>query len=67
MTVTIPLKHEVDNSYDIIIDPLQSVAFDTKVAIVTNETIAPLHLDYLLERLSAKEVVVVTLKDGAAA
>ena len=64
MTVTIPLKHDVDNSYDITIDTLQPLYFDTKVAVVTNETIAPLHLEYLLERLSAKEVTVITLKDG---
>jgi 3-dehydroquinate synthase len=64
MTVNIPLKHEVDNSYDIVIDTLQPIHYDTKVAIVTNETIAPLHLDYLLERVTAKEVVVITLKDG---
>ena len=64
MTVNIPLKHDVDNSYDIIIDPLKPMHFDTKVAIVTNETIAPLHLEYLQEKLTAKEVVVITLKDG---
>jgi len=64
MTITIPLKHEVDHSYDIIIDPLAPIALDAKVAVVTNETIAPLHLEYLLERLSAKEIVVVTLPDG---
>jgi 3-dehydroquinate synthase len=64
MTVNIPLKHDVDNSYDIIIDPLKPMHFDTKVAIVTNETIAPLHLEYLQEKLTAKEVVVITLRDG---
>ena len=64
MTVNIPLKHEVNNSYDIVIDTLQNIHYDTKVAIVTNETIAPLHLDYLLDKVTAKEIVVITLKDG---
>ena len=57
MTVDIPLKNTVDNSYTITIDTLPELRFDAKVAVVTNETIAPLHLEYLLERLSAKEVV----------
>ena len=64
MTVNIPLKQELDNSYDITIDTLKPLHYDTKVAIVTNETIAPLHLEYLLDKVSAKEVVVITLKDG---
>ncbi len=64
MTVDIPLKNTVDNSYTITIDTLPELRFDAKVAVVTNETIAPLHLEYLLERLSAKEVVVITLRDG---
>ena len=64
MTVNIPLKHDVDNSYDIFIDTLPQLHFDTKVAVVTNETIAPLHLEYLQARLSAKELIVITLRDG---
>jgi 3-dehydroquinate synthase len=38
--------------------------YDTKVAIVTNPTVSQYHLDYLLERISAKELVVVTVPDG---
>ncbi len=64
MTVNIPLKHDVDHSYDIFIDTLPQLHFDTKVAVVTNETIAPLHLEYLQARLSAKELIVITLRDG---
>jgi 3-dehydroquinate synthase len=64
MTVEIPLKQEVDRSYAIEIDTLPELTFETKVAIVTNETIAPLHLEYLLGRISAREVAVVTLRDG---
>lgn len=64
MQVNISLKKVVDNSYDIVIDNLKELYFDTKVAIVTNETVAKLHLEYLLTKISAKELIVVTLRDG---
>ncbi len=64
MQVNIPLKQLVDNSYDITIDTLPELYFDTKVAVVTNTTVSKLHLEYLLSRVSAKELHVVTLKDG---
>ena len=64
MQVNIPLKKVVDNSYDITIDTLPKLHFDTKVAIVTNETVSKFHLEYLLSKVSAKELHVITLKDG---
>jgi len=64
MQVNIPLKQLVDNSYDIIIDTLPKLYFDTKVAVVTNSTVSELHLEYLLSKVSAKELHVITLKDG---
>lgn len=64
MLVNIPLKQVIDNSYDIRIDTLPKLHFDTKVAIVTNETVSKLHLEYLKSKVSAKELIVVTLKDG---
>ncbi|MCD6191029.1 MAG: 3-dehydroquinate synthase [Sulfurimonas sp.] len=64
MQVNIPLKQLVDNSYDITIDTLPKLHFDTKVAIVTNTTVSKLHLEYLLTKVSAKELHVVTLRDG---
>lgn len=64
MQVHIELKKVVDDSYDIIIDKLPKIHFDTKVAVVTNPTVSALHLDYLLSNISAKELHVVTLKDG---
>lgn len=64
MNVTIDLKKEIDNSYDIIIDALVPLAFEHKVAVVTNTTVSKLHLPYLLERLDAPQVEVVTLEDG---
>ncbi|OHE11146.1 MAG: 3-dehydroquinate synthase [Sulfurimonas sp. RIFOXYD12_FULL_36_11] len=64
MQVHISLKKVVDDSYDIIIDTLPKLHFDTKVAVVTNQTVSKLHLDYLLGKISAKELHVIELKDG---
>ncbi len=64
MQVNISLKKVVDNSYDITIDTLPQVHFDTKVAIVTNPKIAGLHLAYLLSKISAKELYIITVPDG---
>ncbi len=64
MQVNIPLKKVVDNSYDITIDTLPKTHFDTKVAIVTNPKVAGLHLGYLLSKISAKELYIITVPDG---
>ncbi|MBU0721705.1 3-dehydroquinate synthase [bacterium] len=64
MQVNIALKKVVDNSYDITIDTLPKIHFDTKVAIVTNPKVAGLHLAYLLSKISAKELYIITVPDG---
>ena len=64
MQVHISLKKVVDDSYFITIDTLPKLHFDTKVAVVTNQTVSKLHLDYLLGKISAKELHVIELKDG---
>lgn len=64
MQVHIELKKVVDNSYDITIGKLPKIDFDTKVAVVTNPTVSAFHLDYLLSNISAKEIHIVTLRDG---
>ncbi|QSZ41693.1 3-dehydroquinate synthase [Sulfurimonas aquatica] len=64
MQVHIPLKQVVDNSYSITIDSLKPVHFDTKVAIVTNPKVAGLHLAYLLSKITAKELYIITVPDG---
>ena len=64
MQVNIPLKQVIDNSYNITIDALPKVHFDTKVAIVTNPKVAGLHLGYLLSKISAKELYIITVPDG---
>ena len=64
MKVAIELKKVIDNSYDITIDTLPKLRYDSKVAIVTNTKVAGLHLRYLLERIEAKELYIVTIQDG---
>jgi 3-dehydroquinate synthase len=64
MHVNISLKKVIDSSYDITIETLPKLHFDTKVAIVTNPKIAGLHLAYLLSKISAKELYIITVPDG---
>ena len=64
MTIDINLKKEIDLSYQVTIDTLPDLSFDTKVAVVTNPTVSALHLEYLLSKLKAKEVHVITVPDG---
>lgn len=64
MQVNIPLKQVVDNSYDITIDTIPALTYDTKVAIITNPKVAGLHLAYLLTKITAKELYIITVPDG---
>jgi 3-dehydroquinate synthase len=64
MIVDIPLKQNLNLSYKITIDALPMLHFDTKVAVVTNSTVSGLHLEYLLEKIDASELHVITLPDG---
>ncbi len=64
MRVHIPLKKCEDRSYDIHIDTLPKIELGGKAVIVTNPKVAGLHLGYLLPKLLAKELYVVTLPDG---
>ena len=64
MQVNIPLIKTIDNSYYITIDTIPTTHFDTKVAIVTNPKVAGLHLAYLLSKISAKELYIITVPDG---
>jgi len=59
VNITLP-----DTSYDITIDSLQQIDIDKKVVVVTNPTISNLHLEYLLSKIKAKELSVVTIPDG---
>ncbi len=64
MEVAIELKKIEDRSYTIYIDAIKKIELDQKAVIVTNPKVAGLHLGYLLDRLEAKELYIVTLPDG---
>ena len=64
MVVPIALAQTQNITYNITIDRLPPLAFDTKVVIVTNPTVAGFHLDTLLKQITAKELHVVTIPDG---
>ncbi|EEC4842832.1 3-dehydroquinate synthase [Campylobacter lari] len=55
---------ENNTSYNVYINELEKLNFDTKVVILTNELVAKLHLDTLLEKIQAKELFVIKIKDG---
>jgi 3-dehydroquinate synthase len=64
MIVPIRLENSSIVEYNITIDKLPNLHFDTKVAVITNPTISKLHLDTLLNKLGANELSVVTIPDG---
>jgi len=64
MIVPIELAQTQNITYNITIDSLPKLRFDTKVVIVTNPTVAGFHLETLLSRISAKTLHVVTIPDG---
>ncbi|DAB41018.1 MAG TPA: 3-dehydroquinate synthase [Sulfurovum sp. UBA12169] len=64
MIVPIELVHTQNIRYDITIDDLPQLSFDTKAVIVTNPTVAGYHLDTLLAHITASELQVVTIPDG---
>lgn len=64
MIVPIKLAQTQSISYDISIDALPQLHFDTSVVVVTNPTVAQYHLEKLLSLLSATKLNVVTVPDG---
>lgn len=64
MIVPIELAHTNNITYDITIDALPQLTFDTNVVVVTNPTVAGYHLETLLSRISATQLHVVTIPDG---
>jgi len=64
MIVPIELSQTQNITYDITIDSLPKLAFDRKVVIVTNPTVADLHLKKLLKHINATQLHVVTVPDG---
>lgn len=64
MIVPIKLENTQSIAYDILIGKLPKLSFDTKVAVITNPTVAGYHLDTLLANIEAPQVYVVTIPDG---
>ena len=64
MKIDIELTQDIDRSYGVYIDELEPLKFDTKVAIVTNPTVAKYHLDKVVSLISADELFVITVSDG---
>lgn len=64
MHVNVVLNKTASKDYRVIIDTLETLTFDTKVMIVTNTTVAALHLPTLRSRINAKEVHTLILPDG---
>lgn len=64
MIVPIELTQTQNITYDITIDTLPELTFDTSVVVVTNPTVAGHHLDTLLAKLSCAQLHIVTIPDG---
>lgn len=64
MKIDIGVNISSKQNYSVYIDELNTSNFDSKVAIITNETVSKLHLKTLQKKIKAKEQYVVTLKDG---
>ena len=64
MIVPIKLNNTQAIEYDIVIDSLPKLSFDTKVAIVTNPTVSKLHLKKLLDSIEGVEPLVIEVPDG---
>ncbi len=62
MTVKITLPN--NDGYNIFIDKLKELKFDTKVVIVTNPTVSEFHLQYVKKLISSHELSVCTVPDG---
>jgi 3-dehydroquinate synthase len=59
VSITLP-----QNPYNIDINPIDKLSFDNKVAIITNPKISGLHINYLMSKITAKEIYIITISDG---
>ena len=64
MIVPIELAHTQNITYDITIDALPQLTFDTNVVVVTNPTVSGYHLETLLSHINATKLNVVTIPNG---
>lgn len=66
MIVPIDLAHTKNITYDITIDDLPQLTFETNVVVVTNPTVSGYHIDTLLSHITADKLNIVTIPDGEA-
>ena len=64
MIVPIELTQSQNITYNITIDRLPQLTFDTNVVVVTNPTVSGYHLDTLLSHINAAKLNIVTIPDG---
>jgi 3-dehydroquinate synthase len=64
MKITIKFAASKSYGYDIFINELREIVLEGKAAIITNETIAPLHLETFKKKVKARELYEVVVKDG---
>ncbi|MDR0407660.1 MAG: 3-dehydroquinate synthase, partial [Campylobacteraceae bacterium] len=50
--------------YTVFIDEIKEIVLEGKAAIITNETVAKLHLENIKSKIKAKELYEVIVKDG---
>ncbi len=60
----IQFQNQKNRDYTIYIDEMAPVHFDRKVAIVTNPKVSGLHIASLLQKITAKELYIITVADG---
>ncbi|NLC27300.1 MAG: 3-dehydroquinate synthase [Campylobacteraceae bacterium] len=64
MEISVNFSSTTSRNYKVYIDALTNLVCKGKVAIVTNESIANLHLEWLRERISADELHVIIIPEG---
>ncbi len=64
MKIEIDFKNTKNNNYTIFINELDKINLNGKVAIITNTTIAPLHVEKFISHVKAKELQVIQIPDG---
>ncbi len=64
MQKRIQFENQKKRDYTIYIDEFSPLYFDRKVAIITNPKVSGLHLERLLQKITAKERYIITVADG---
>ncbi|MDR1461007.1 MAG: 3-dehydroquinate synthase [Campylobacteraceae bacterium] len=64
MRVEIRFAASKSSDYNVFIDELEEIVLDGKAAIITNETVAKIHLENIKSKIKAKELYEVVVKDG---